>query len=580
MTLATLAPTRRRRDILYAIVFQVLLSSMIDICTQRRSPLSRVEAKSNRRGKTRLDQQRQQQQRRQQQRRNARPAQSNNRKKNTGAGGYGGGTFNFDFGGSSGGKKKKKKPNHRQGRQRQQQQQHAGYGNGHQQQRNRQQSRQNGDPSKYYKILGLPMTAKAKDIKVAYRKLALKHHPGKQAFQIRHRIRFSTDFFSDKFKQDPMKSESQNEELKKKHNDRFIKVAAAYDILGDQKTREIYDKYGQNGLDAHAKGIDPEAAGFRSSFGSSGSQDTSSGGAHGDPFSHMFNFGNRGGFGGGGQRSRQDQTKRKESPPVFVKDDPSGVVPLGKSSGKKSKFPGPNAKHAWLILIYDKAKAQNDQTQKTYVNHAKQLAEKMIEKAKGNKDGVTYKVGAVDCSGDSLQFCRSKIGKNAANPAFATVLNGSVEVITDSKVLTQTKKIHEYTTSKLLGIENLIVNVNSIEHIRSRLFAASPTRGHPNVAIMLLTNKYDTSAIYASVAYRHRHAGFIAFGESRGGNLAMGKEFSVSKYPLLIAMVGDEKTVTRYSGESFDGGSLSKWLDSLSEQYFKTSSSSSSRRKR
>lgn len=291
----------------------------------------------------------------------------------------------------------------------------------------------------------------------------------------------------------------------------------------------------------------------------------------------MFNFGNRGGFGGGGQRSRQDQTKPQESPPVFVKDDPSGVVPLGKGSGKKSKFPGPKAKHAWLVLFYDKAKAQQDQTQK-YVNLAKQLAEKMIEKAKGNKDGVTYKVGAVDC-GDSLQFCRSKIGKNAAIPAFATVLNGSVEVITDSKVLTQTKKLHEYTTNKLLGIENLIVNVNSIEHIRSRLFAASPTGGHPNVAIMLLTDKYDTSAIYASVAYRHRHAGFIAFGESRGGNLALAKEFSLSRYPLLIAMVGDEKTVTRYGGESLDGGSLSKWLDSLSDLYFKTSSSSSSRRK-
>jgi len=188
MTLATatLAPTRRRR-VLYAIVFQVLLSSIIDICTQRQS-LSGVDAQSNRRGNAKPNQQRQQaqrrqqQQRRQKQKRNARPAQPNNRKKNTGAGGFGGGTFNFDFGGSSGGKKKKKKPNQHQNRQRRQQQQHGGYGNGygngHQQQSNRQQSRQNGDPSKYYKILGMPTTANAKDIKSAYRKLALKHHPG------------------------------------------------------------------------------------------------------------------------------------------------------------------------------------------------------------------------------------------------------------------------------------------------------------------------------------------------------------------------------------------------------------------
>jgi len=41
-----------------------------------------------------------------------------------------------------------------------------------------------------------------------------------------------------------------------------VKVSAAYDVLSDEKKRSTYDKYGQNGLDALEKGMDPEEAGF------------------------------------------------------------------------------------------------------------------------------------------------------------------------------------------------------------------------------------------------------------------------------------------------------------------------------
>jgi len=51
------------------------------------------------------------------------------------------------------------------------------YGGGQQQYGGGQQAQQNaGDPSEYYKTLGLKANAKAKDIKSAYRKLALKYH--------------------------------------------------------------------------------------------------------------------------------------------------------------------------------------------------------------------------------------------------------------------------------------------------------------------------------------------------------------------------------------------------------------------
>ena len=48
-----------------------------------------------------------------------------------------------------------------------------------------------------------------------------------------------------------------------------MKVSAAYDVLSDEKKRSTYDTYGQNGLDALEKGMDPEEAGF-GGFGGGG----------------------------------------------------------------------------------------------------------------------------------------------------------------------------------------------------------------------------------------------------------------------------------------------------------------------
>jgi DnaJ-class molecular chaperone len=61
-------------------------------------------------------------------------------------------------------------------------------------------------------------------------------------------------------------------------------------VLSDVKTKDIYDKYGKAGLEAHEKGMDPEAAGFGSGFPGGG------GGRGGN--SQQFHF--NGSPGGGG----------------------------------------------------------------------------------------------------------------------------------------------------------------------------------------------------------------------------------------------------------------------------------------
>jgi len=450
----------------------------------------------------------------------------------------------------------------------------------------------------YYKELNVSKKAKEKEIKSAYRKLALKHHP-------------------DKFKPNPNYSDEKNEKLKTAHHDKFVKVSVAYDILSDEKKRKVYDKYGQNGIDALEKGMDPEEAfgggggggfgggfnGFQGGgggghhgshrsfnggdafkmfeqmfggggggFGGGGSRSRGGGGAGGFPFEQMF--GGMGGGGMGGQQGQRRQQQQQQAPPIFKKDDPSGVVPLG-----KAKFPDAKSKHAWLLLFYDKDNQQDATTQK-YVSLAKQLSEVVLKKAKNAKNGMVFKVGAIDCSGEAMKFCQKKLGKNNDLPSFATVLNGSVNVVTDTETLKNAKSLHDHTTESLIKLEGLIVNVNSVQHVQSRILASSPTPGHPSIAILLLTDKYETSSLYASLAYRHRLDGFAAFGESRAKNLELAKKFQVKKYPQLIALIGSEEKVEQYQSEAMDGESLSKWLGKLSNKYFQKDTNRRSRHRR
>lgn len=68
----------------------------------------------------------------------------------------------------------------------------------------------------YYKVLAITKGATDEEIKKAYRKMALRYHPDKN------------------------KSIGAEE--------KFKEVAEAYEVLSDKKKRDIYDKYGEEGL--------------------------------------------------------------------------------------------------------------------------------------------------------------------------------------------------------------------------------------------------------------------------------------------------------------------------------------------
>ncbi|KAK9173929.1 DnaJ C terminal domain protein [Cryptosporidium meleagridis] len=88
----------------------------------------------------------------------------------------------------------------------------------------------------YYKILGISKDATDQDIKRAYRKLAIKYHPDKQA--------------------------NSTPEGKKKAEEMFKELGEAYEVLSDKEKRNIYNQYGSEGLQAGFGGSTSEQGGM------------------------------------------------------------------------------------------------------------------------------------------------------------------------------------------------------------------------------------------------------------------------------------------------------------------------------
>lgn len=107
------------------------------------------------------------------------------------------------------------------------------------------------DNSKFYKLLEVEKNATYDDIKKAYRKKALKEHP---------------DRGGDK--------------------EKFQEIQQAYEVLSDKEKRDLYDKYGEDGLKeggAHAGGMEDLLGGL---FGMGGRRQQQSGPKKGKPVMH------------------------------------------------------------------------------------------------------------------------------------------------------------------------------------------------------------------------------------------------------------------------------------------------------
>merc|ERR1711862_51840 len=119
----------------------------------------------------------------------------------------------------------------------------------------------------------------------------------------------------------------------------------------------------------------------------------------------------------------------------------------------------------------------------------------------------------------------------------------------------------------------LITNINHVSQLTNRLLADSSFKA----GVLLLSDKYETSAIYYSLAYRFRKQ--FKFGESRGKNLAMSKEFKLKKYPLLVVLLPKDSgmvhheiepynskyDIIKYTDVSFKSDALSSWINGIAK---------------
>lgn len=140
----------------------------------------------------------------------------------------------------------------------------------------------------YYEVLGVDRNASEDEIKVAYRKLAIKYHPDRN----------------------PGNKEAE---------EKFKEAAEAYEVLHDPDKRRQYDQFGFNG---------PEGSGFGGFSGGMDMDDIFS--MFGDIFGGHGGFGGFSGFGGSSRQGSQQRVYRGSDLRLKVKlslqDIASGVT--------------------------------------------------------------------------------------------------------------------------------------------------------------------------------------------------------------------------------------------------------------
>ncbi|CAI5728467.1 unnamed protein product [Peronospora destructor] len=262
------------------------------------------------------------------------------------------------------------------------------------------------DPTKdYYKVLGVSKKCSDRELKKAYRQLALQYHPDK----------------------------AENAEEKETATEKFVEVSEAYEVLSDSEKRREYDDARRFGAGAgggqgagggsqrtrdakesmasftkmfesvFGHGFDTTSfSGGGNGFGGGFTSGGASGGGHGMP--KEFQFSGTDGFGhtrrsGGGF---DDNTRLRRPTTLY------GSGSLVRSLSKK-KFPGTDANYEWLVQFYT-IDAPSAEFRDNYQNIARDLKNKV-------------RVGAVNCEKHAA-FCKANGFETF--PSFAYVWKGQL----------------------------------------------------------------------------------------------------------------------------------------------------------
>lgn len=428
----------------------------------------------------------------------------------------------------------------------------------------------------YYKLLGIKRTAKAKEIKKAYRKLALKWHPDK------------------------------NPQNVEKATKKFEEISEAYEVLSDDEKRRIYDQLGEEGLkrggggggpppDAHQQQYQGGPGGGGNGFPGGGQQQQyyqyTQGGPSGggfnfegsDPF-EIFRkafggnspFGNtataRGGTSGGGGSPFGEEMGNAAHRPHQQQQQQQRYADVDTITEITTKGAFPNTKNSKEIHFIEYYSSSSASSRGTSIKLSKTL----------KKQGVSY--DAVNCDNDAQHgLCTKR--KLTAFPAFFLLAGGKAakyeaatgkdDLRSSSKALSASSLL-EFVRSK---IPSEVHNVRTISQARSFVSAASTSATTTSTSqgqststygagLLLFTKKFDASLMMKTLA--HRFSGKVPVGEVRGLNSAIMKEFSLTEeqLPALVMVCGGEDVALHeiYKGDVSDIKAMEKFIGQYSRK--------------
>lgn len=346
----------------------------------------------------------------------------------------------------------------------------------------------------YYKILGIPRNADEKAIKKAFKKLTLKYHPDK------------------------------NLDNKEEAEEKFMKIANAYEVLSDSEKRKIYDTQGEEGLKKSGQGGHQGPFNAENIFSQFFRGGGGGGGFGGGGFNFKFDMGGGGGgfkqtFTSGNQRQQEPEPQAES---FFTNSD---VVELNLGNLKMLY----RRNEIWMILFYSP-------TQKT----SKDLKDEWTNIA--NKLYGIIKIAAVNCDEDE-ELCEEYDVKKT--PTVLYFPDNTALKHEEYKGEKNFQKISDFAVGKMQSFVRFVNSNNYQEFLESEPDSAK---------ILLFTEKKTTPPLLKALSKEFK--GKVLFGEVRSSENNLVTEFNIGKFPTLVG-ISDPLNV--YSGD-INRDKLEKWV--------------------
>ncbi|KAL4466992.1 hypothetical protein ABPG74_010589 [Tetrahymena malaccensis] len=346
----------------------------------------------------------------------------------------------------------------------------------------------------YYRVLGLKKGASEAEIKRAFKKLSLKYHP-------------------DKNKNDPKKAEQQ-----------FQEIVEAYEVLKDPKQKEVYDKYGEEGLKQQQQGGGGHG-GHHFNFGGGGGFD--------DIFSQFFGGGGRGGGGGfhqqfnfGGGQQQQQQNRD-----LFSQSDVYEI-----EMGSLSKFF--RRQEVWVILFYKSNQQQSINLKDSY----RELASTYY--------GI-FRVAAVDCvEEDALCEDEFQVFEHPSILVFESDIRKEGHKYTGP--LNDNTKIAQFAVRFM---ESYVRNIKTTNY--EEFITENPDKNK----ILLFTQKKSTPPLFRALSKEYNSK--LQFGEVRDTEKDLISKFKVTDFPTLLVLSEPEN----YLGIKYEGAFKKDQIQKFLREY-------------